>query len=135
MNNNTRLPRHIIFFDGTCNLCNGAVKHIIKYDHHHVFKFASLQSDFAQAHLRAYPTLPDSIVLWHEGDISTKSTAALRIAKILGGAHSLLVIGFLLPQFMRDWMYDYIAKNRYRWFGQKDQCVVPNKELQARFLD
>lgn len=130
--------RNIIFFDGVCNLCNGAVQFILKRDKTEVFSFASLQSEFAQAHLRNFPNLPkdlDSIVYSEGGKTWYKSAAVFRIAKKLGGIYRVVNIFRVLPGSWNDKLYDYIAKNRYRWFGKKESCMVPDPALKSRFLD
>jgi len=127
----------IILFDGVCNLCNGAVTFIIKRDKNNLFKFATLQSDIAEELLidkLSDKELLDSIVLIENGKQYTKSSAALRIAKNLSGAYPLLYIFMVIPKFLRDWVYSIIAKNRYKWFGKKDACMIPTPELKKKFL-
>lgn len=127
----------IILFDGVCNLCNGAVTFIIKRDKNNLFKFATLQSEIAEELLIAKLSdkeLLDSIVLIENGKQYTKSSAALRIAKNLSGAYPLLYIFMVIPKFLRDWVYSIIAKNRYKWFGKKDACMIPTPELKKKFL-
>ena len=129
----------IILFDGVCNLCNNAVNFIIKRDKNSVFRYASLQSDIGQkltTERGIDTTKIDSILLidpgtaWYE-----KSTAALQIAKQLSGIFPLLSVFLIFPKSFRDWIYDIIAKNRYKWFGKKDQCMIPTPELKALFID
>jgi len=132
------MKQQIIFFDGVCNLCNGAVQFIIKRDTKKTFQFASLQSAFAHDQLKEHQidvTALQSIVLKSGNTIYTKSTAALRIAKQLSGGWPLLYSFMIIPAFIRDWVYDGIAKNRYRWFGKQDVCMVPTPDLKDRFLD
>lgn len=127
----------IILFDGVCNLCNGAVTFIIKRDKNNLFKFATLQSEIAEELLIAKLSdkeLLDSIVLIENGKQYTKSSAALRIAKNLSGAYPLLYIFMVIPKFLRDWVYSIIAKNRYKWFGKRDACMIPTPELKKKFL-
>lgn len=134
----TAMKQQIIFFDGVCNLCNGAVQFIIKRDTKKTFQFASLQSAFAHDQLKEHQidvTALQSIVLKSGNTIYTKSTAALRIAKQLSGGWPLLYSFMIIPAFIRDWVYDGIAKNRYRWFGKQDVCMVPTPDLKDRFLD
>jgi len=131
-------PAEIIFFDGVCNLCNGAVLFIIKRDKKNTFQFASLQSDFARAQLQKHhidASALQSIILKSGDRVFTKSTAALRIAKKLSGLWPLLYGLIVVPTFIRDGVYNVIAKNRYRWFGKREVCMVPTPELKARFLD
>lgn len=128
----------IIFFDGVCNLCNGAVNWIIDRDKNNAFKFSALQSAYGQSVLRAQLSISpdvDSIILLEQNTVYIKSTAALRIAKRLGGIYALLYAFIVVPKFIRDAIYDVIAKNRYKWFGTLDQCRIPTPELKAKFID
>ncbi|MEX1383530.1 thiol-disulfide oxidoreductase DCC family protein [Lutibacter sp.] len=130
--------KSIILFDGICNLCNTSVIFIIKHDKKAHFKFASLQSDAAKELLLQYNVKKikiDSIILIENGTFYEKSTAALRISKKLNGGFKLLYIFILIPTFIRDWVYNYIAKNRYKWFGKKDNCMIPSEKLKSRFLE
>jgi predicted DCC family thiol-disulfide oxidoreductase YuxK len=129
----------LILFDGECNLCNGAVQFVLRRDPRGRFRFAALQSDVAKAAIaRVRPDggpLPDSIVLLANGRLRTRSAAALGIARGLRFPWPLLTVFWLVPYPLRDVVYDWIAKNRYRWFGKRDQCMVPTPQLRARFLD
>ena len=128
----------IILFDGVCNLCNGAVKFIIKRDAKDTFRFAALQSEIGQK-LLAIHQLDfkhiDSIVLIKNEKAFIKSTAALHIAKELSGIWKLAYYYIVFPKFIRDAIYDSVARNRYSWFGKKDQCMIPTVELKMKFLD
>ncbi|MRT15855.1 thiol-disulfide oxidoreductase DCC family protein [Vitellibacter sp. q18] len=127
----------IILFDGVCNLCNGTVIFIIKRDKKKVFKFAALQSEIGQELTSKFniDTLKvDSIILLDGEKHYKKSSAALRIAKQLSGAYPLLFGFVVVPKFIRNAVYDYIAKNRYKWFGKKESCMIPTAELKSRFL-
>lgn len=129
--------KSIIFFDGVCNLCNSSVNFIIKHDKKKQFLFASLQSDVAKEILLQYNSkkiMLDSIILLENGLIYEKSTAALKISKHLNHGFYLLFIFIFIPKFFRDSIYTYIAKNRYKWYGKKDSCMIPTKELKDRFL-
>ena len=130
--------RPTIFFDGVCNLCTGSVQFIIKHDPKHYFRFASLQSELGQQVLQQF-NLPSaefgSFILLEEGKIYTKSTAALRVTKKLDGLWPVLFSFMIVPPFIRNWVYTFIAKNRYRWFGKKESCWLPNVELSNLFLD
>ncbi len=134
-------PRPLVLFDGVCNLCNATVQWVIERDAGGVFSFASLQSEAALHALeRAGETitlseLPDSIVLVDQIGIHIRSAAIMGIARRLGFPHSMLGLGRLLPRPMRDAIYRFIARNRYRWFGRRDTCMVPTPDLAARFLD
>ena len=130
--------KSIIFFDGVCNLCNSSVNFIIKHDKKKQFLFASLQSDAAKEILLQYNSKKinlDSIVLLDNGKLFEKSTAALRISKHLNNGLFLLYIFIIIPTFIRDYLYNYIAKNRYKWYGKKDSCMIPTKDLKSRFLE
>jgi len=127
----------IILFDGICNLCNSAIQTVIKHDPDGKFQFASLQSNEGQKLLQQYQ-LPvnnfTSFVLIQNGDVYTKSTGALKVAKQINGWWKLLYVFIILPKFIRDPVYNWIANNRYKWFGKKDECMIPTPELKARFL-
>ena len=128
----------IIFFDGVCNLCNRSVNFLIKQDKLGVLKFASLQSDFAKSFLPQgliNSVNLDSMVFSDGVSFYTKSSAVLAICKSLGGGFHFFRIGYLLPIFIRDGLYRFIANNRYKWFGKTDQCRVPTADLKERFLD
>ncbi|NND88775.1 MAG: thiol-disulfide oxidoreductase DCC family protein, partial [Flavobacteriaceae bacterium] len=116
----------IILFDGVCNLCNSSVLFVIKRDPKNHFRFAALQSEIGKKLLTKHqidPENTDSIVFIEDERVFVKSTAALRIARHLSGAWPIISVFFLVPKFIRNWIYDLIAKNRYRWYGKKDQCM------------
>jgi predicted DCC family thiol-disulfide oxidoreductase YuxK len=128
----------IILFDGVCNLCNGAVQFVIERDKNQRFRFASLQSKTGQEYQqKAGLSLDriDTILLVENGQIYQKSTAALRIARHLNALWSIMYIFIIVPVFIRDGIYDFIAKNRYRWFGKQDSCWMPTPDLKSLFLD
>ena len=127
----------IILFDGVCNLCNAAVQYVIKHDKKKLFHFASLQSEAGQMFLKKHflsSTDFNSFILVYEDKIYSKSTAALMVAKNLNGAIKLLSGFIIVPVFIRDAVYNLIARNRYKWFGKKDNCMIPTPDLQSRFL-
>lgn len=125
----------VILFDGVCNLCQASVTWVIARDRAEVFRFASLQSAAARELLRGVK-VPDSVVLVDEAGVHTRSTAALRIARRLGLPWSWLGwVGSLVPRFLRDVIYNRVARNRYAWFGKQDVCMMPTPALAARFLD
>ena len=127
----------IILFDGVCNLCNGAINFIIERDKKNVFKFATLDSQIAKDLSEKYSidlSKVDSIILISNKKAFTKSSAALHIAKDLSAAWPLLYSFMVFPKFIRNAVYDFIAKNRYKWFGKKDSCMIPTPELKAKFL-
>lgn len=136
MQNN--LNDKIILFDGVCNLCNGVVQFIIKNDDKGKFKFASLQSDFGQQILSKnnLPTSDfNSFVFFENDKIFMKSTAALKVLKGLGGKWKMLYVFIIVPKFIRDIAYDFIAKRRYSIWGKNESCMMPTPELKSRFLD
>ncbi len=131
--------KKIILFDGVCNLCNSSVQYVIKHDKKDIFRFVALQSDLGQKilkHIGINPIHTDSIVLY-EPRISYyyKSTAALQIARVLSGVFTLARVFTFLPTGISDTIYDYIAKNRYKWYGKKEACMIPTSELKAKFLE
>ena len=130
--------KKIILFDGVCNLCNGAIQFVLKRDKKDVFRYAALQSGIGQQMIseRGIDTsITDSIILVEPGvAYYTKSEAALEIAREFGGLWPLFQIFKWMPATLRDLVYDFVARNRYSWFGKKDQCMIPTPELQAKFL-
>ncbi len=128
----------IVLFDGVCNLCNTSVNFIIDHDPDGYFKFAPLQSDIGQRLLRRCGVEGDgldSIVLIEGERAYHRSAAALRIARRLRGVWSWLYGLLIVPRPIRDRVYDWVARHRYRWFGRTDQCRIPTPELRRRFLD
>jgi len=127
----------VLLFDGVCNLCNGSVQFIIERDPEARFRFASLQSEEGQALLNRFESRPadlSSVVLVQEGRLYARSEAALRVARQLSGGWPLLYALIVVPRPIRDAVYNWIARNRYRWFGKKDACMIPSPDLKARFL-
>ena len=134
---NKQLTHSIILFDGVCNLCNGAVNFVIKRDPRNVFKFTPLQEKQGVLLLKKHAVDArklDSIVLIENGNVYIKSSAALRIAKKLSGLWPLFFVLLIIPSFIRDGVYDFIAKNRYKWFGKKEQCMIPTPGMKEKFL-
>jgi len=126
----------VLLFDGVCTLCNGFVRFVIERDPAGRFQFAPLQSDAARRLLSAAPQpLPDSLVLVENGRLFMRSTAALRVARGLRFPWPLAYVFVAVPRPVRDWVYDAVARNRYRWFGRRDVCMVPTPELRSRFLN
>lgn len=126
--------QRVIFFDGYCNLCNGAVQWIIEKDKQELFEFAPINSQFAIDHLpQQLLTNVDSIVLLDGSNIFVKSSAALRIAKLLPLPYQWLSAFRIIPPVLRDWIYDLIAKYRYRIWGQRSSCMIPDPSLKSRF--
>ena len=131
------LPKPVLFFDGECNLCHGWVQFVLKRDEKRAFFFSSLQSDLGRSVRRSLGLSEErltSLVLIEESSYSLKSTAALRILGRMALPWAALSIFLIVPQFARDWVYDFIARNRYRWFGRKAACPLPQKNQAKRFL-
>ncbi|SDR78477.1 thiol-disulfide oxidoreductase DCC family protein [Gramella sp. MAR_2010_147] len=137
----SNIPKNkkIVLFDGVCNLCDDAVQRIIKHDKKDIFRFASLQSNIGKKLVKERDLDPeelDSIILIEPGvAYYKKSTAALEISRDLSGGYSLLKHFLFIPESLRDGVYDFIANNRYKWFGKKEQCMIPTPELRSKFLD
>ena len=131
--------KKLILFDGVCNLCNNAVLEVIKYDKKNVFLFAAIQSKTGETitkELGIDVSKLDSILLYvPDESYYSKSTAALKIAKEFSGYWKILQIGTLLPDFFNDFFYDYIARNRYKWFGRKEKCMIPTPSIKAKFFE
>jgi len=128
----------IILFDGVCNLCSGVVLFAIKRDPERIFKYAPLQSEAGQSLLRHFG-LPmndlNSFILVEGNKYYQKSTAVLRIAKRIKGLWPILYSFIIVPEPIRDFIYDIVAKNRYKWFGRKDECLIPTPDIRSRFLE
>lgn len=128
----------IILFDGICNLCNAAVQFVIKHDKKKQFMFASLQSKAGQSILSDYGlglTGFKSFILVENKTVYTRSSAALRLSRKLDGILPGFYAFMIIPKFIRDGLYNLVARNRYSWFGKKESCMIPSQELKARFLD
>jgi len=131
-------PSHIILFDGFCNLCSGTVKFIIRNDRKAVFKFAALQSPVIQQLLKKHGLLnntADTFVYFKEGVVLIKSKAALEVLKTLGWPWKAGYLFIIIPRPVRDFVYDLIAKYRYRIFGKRNTCMIPTAEIRNRFID
>jgi len=131
------MNKALVLFDGVCNLCNGSVLFILKRDPGQVFLFSALQSKFAHEQLVARGLDPDklhSIIVLDGEKVYQRSRAALEIARRLSGLWPILYIFIVIPPFIRNWIYDLIAANRYRWFGRRDQCMIPTPQLKSRFI-
>lgn len=128
----------IILFDGVCNLCNYSVQYVIKHDPDAVFQFAPLQGETGRQLLRQYGLSANdlnSFVLIRDNKAYTRSSAALTVTKQLTGLTKLLYGFIIVPPFIRNAVYSFIAKNRYKWFGKKDSCMIPIAGLKSRFLN
>ena len=134
------LPQNkkIVLFDGVCNLCNSAVLTIVKYDQKNEFVFTALSSNTGQEILNTIQvdtSKIDSIILYNpDTTYFIKSSAALKIMNAFGGIWKLSTVFWIIPSPLRNLVYDFIAKNRYKWFGKKDQCMIPSTELKSKFL-
>ncbi len=132
------MDKPLVLFDGVCNLCDSAVQFIIRHDKKNKFLFASLQSDTGQKLLQQYK-LPitefNSFILLQHNKVYTRSTGALKVARNLNALWPLLYLFIIVPKFIRDGVYNWVAKNRYKWFGKKDKCMIPTQQLKARFLN
>lgn len=134
------LEAPVLLFDGVCNLCNSFVRFVVKFDAEGTFRFAPLQSPVAEELLARYDLEPDdeefdTVVLVEDGEASTKSTAALKVARRLDGPWPLVFPFIFLPERLRDGVYDLVARYRYRVFGKKDECPIPDPELRERFVE
>ena len=127
----------VVLFDGVCNLCNGLVNFLIDRDKEAYFRLAALQSDEGKALLGEHSLSSealDSLILIEKGQVYQRSSAALRVVRRFGGAWRLLYGLILVPRPVRDRVYDWVAENRYSWFGRRDRCRRPTPELEERFL-
>ncbi|APA66085.1 DUF393 domain-containing protein [Maribacter sp. 6B07] len=135
---NVEQSKKIILFDGVCNLCNNSVQFVIKRDVNDVFQFAALQSETGKKLLteRNIDTQEVDSIILIEPNIAyyTKSTAALEIGKHLKGLKAISSILLWLPEALRNIVYDFIARNRYKWYGKKDNCMIPSEELKSKFI-
>ncbi|MCF6410166.1 thiol-disulfide oxidoreductase DCC family protein [Pseudalkalibacillus salsuginis] len=127
----------ILLFDGECNLCNGIVQFVIKRDPNTKFQFAALQSETGQKLLKEYdlPNQFDSFIMIEGGKAYQKSSAALRVVSHLNGGWRLFTVFKIIPTPIRDVIYNFIARNRYKWFGKRDSCMIPTPDIKSRFLD
>lgn len=134
------LPKNkkIILFDGVCNLCNTSVQFVIQHDKKDHFRFVSIQSDLGAEiiqHIGIDTKNCDSVILYEPGiAYYYKSSAALEIAKDLGGFFNFATLFRVIPTFLRNSIYDYVAKNRYEWYGKNESCIIPTAELKSKFL-
>ena len=128
----------VILFDGVCNLCNSFVKFVLKRDKNKIFQFASLQSKYGSglsAHFNLPSVKPETIILYDGEKILTESDAVIKIASSLDGIWKGVIVLNIFPRFIRNWFYRLVARNRYKLFGKKDQCMVPTEDIKERFLD
>ena len=139
MHNEEIKQQHIVLFDGICNLCNGSVQFVLKYEKAPVFQFASIQSETGKE-LLTWCGLPqdfsDAVIYMEHGKIHLGSTAALKIGQRLRFPWSMISsVGLLIPKEIRDWIYCQIGIHRYQWFGKREVCMIPTRELKARFYN
>ena len=131
------MQHSVILFDGICNLCNQTVLFVIRHDKRDRFRFAPLQGMYAKSHLpseRRADSRPDSVILIADGNIYRESTAVLKIAYGMGGFWSLLYVFIIVPPFIRNAVYRWIARRRYRIWGKQESCMVPTPELIKKFI-
>ncbi|MBT8258460.1 MAG: DUF393 domain-containing protein [Bacteroidia bacterium] len=131
--------KYLILFDGICNLCNNSVNYIIRKDKKNRFVFAAIQSEIGGkiiSELNIDTSKTDSIILLrNRSEYHFKSTAALKIAQDLQFPTNLAIVFLVIPAFIRNWVYDIIARNRYKWYGKREACMIPTPELKAKFLE
>lgn len=128
----------VILFDGVCNLCNSSVNWVIDHDHRNQFQFAALQSAYGKTVVEKFSLhddFMDTVLLVEDNKVWQRSDAALQILKTLGGIYSLAVLFYVVPSFIRNMVYNFVARNRYKWFGKQDECRVPTADLKTKFLD
>ena len=128
----------VVIFDGVCNLCARSVKFILDHEVAPVLRFTPLQSPAGVRYLRELgfdPADAKTFVLIVDGKAYVKSEAAIRLASYLRGAWKLIGAIRIIPRAIRDWMYDVVARNRYRWFGRVDACITPTADLRVRFVE
>ena len=136
----SELPKDkkIILFDGVCNLCDSSVQFVIKHDKKDVFRFVQLQSELGQkilSHIGISTSTIDSTILYEpENKHYHKSDVSFKILKDIGGIHKCLLVFSILPKSILDKIYDWVAKNRYKWFGKKESCMIPTPKLKSKFL-
>jgi predicted DCC family thiol-disulfide oxidoreductase YuxK len=139
MTSNEILQQKVVLFDGICNLCNGSVIFVLDHERDHEFRFASIQSETGKELLQwcgLSSYYSEAVVYIENRKIYLGSTAALKIGQGLILPWSILsYAGLIVPRFIRDWVYDQIAKHRYQWFGKREVCMVPTKDLKARFYE
>lgn len=135
--NNIPSDKAIVLFDGVCNLCNSSVNFIIRHDKRDHFRFVPLQSEKGKLLLQQFKadeTGLHTLVLIEKNKLYKRSTASLKIARQLDGILFILYGFIVVPSFLRDPVYNFIAKNRYKWFGKKDVCMVPNPSVKEKFI-
>lgn len=137
--NTVEIPtdKPILLFDGVCNLCNASVQFIIKRDPKAKVRYTALQSEIGQAILKQENRNPNDLntaILYENGQLYTRSSVGLRLSRYMSGLWPLFYVFIFLPKSLRDPIYNWIAKNRYNWFGKSESCMLPTPELKSRFL-
>jgi predicted DCC family thiol-disulfide oxidoreductase YuxK len=138
MASDIEISKSVILFDGYCNLCNSQVNSILRFDYKKFFYFSNLDSSFSKKVIKENKVESlegNTIILYHNNKIIIKSNAAIKIAYLLGGFFKIFIIFKILPNLIRDGIYDVISRNRYRWFGKSDSCYIPKKEILDRFIN
>lgn len=136
----SELPKDkkIILFDGVCNLCDSSIQFVIRHDKKDIYRLVSLQSELGQKIIRhlGIPSNINSTVLYEPGKAYYyKSDVAFKIIKDIGGIRKVLLVFSILPKSILNSIYDYVAKNRYKWFGKKERCMVPTPEIKNKFIE
>ena len=134
----TKLPDNVVLFDGVCNLCNALVQFVIRHDRPGKFHFAAIQSKIGGGIMERHgldPKNPQTFVFITDGRAYVRSDAALELLSRFGAAWGLFKIFLIVPRPIRDALYSLIARNRYRWFGRKDVCMIPTPDIEERFLE
>jgi predicted DCC family thiol-disulfide oxidoreductase YuxK len=133
----TKVPDNLVLFDGVCNLCNALVQFIIRHDRAGIFHFAALQSEVGEEICRKHgldAADVQTFVLISDGRMLLRSDAAIEVVSRFGGAWRIFRVFRFVPRVVRDFIYSTIARNRYRWFGRKEVCMIPTAEIKERFL-
>jgi predicted DCC family thiol-disulfide oxidoreductase YuxK len=136
-NDVTQIPDSLVVFDGVCNLCSALVQFVIRHDPAAKFRFAAIQSEIGREISQSYGLDPadlQTFVFISDGKMHVRSDAAIEVVSRFGGAWRFFTVFRLVPRVARDWIYSVIARNRYRWFGRKDVCMIPTPEIKERFL-
>ncbi|HEV8721923.1 MAG TPA: thiol-disulfide oxidoreductase DCC family protein [Candidatus Binatia bacterium] len=134
----TQIPDNLVLFDGVCNLCTASVQFIIRHDRAAIFYFAPLQSEIGREicqSQRLDPADVQTFVLISGGRVLVRSDAAIEVVSRFGGAWRFFTVLRLIPRVARDWIYSVVARNRYRWFGRTEACMIPTREVKKRFLE
>jgi predicted DCC family thiol-disulfide oxidoreductase YuxK len=127
----------VILYDGVCHLCHRGVNFVLRHDKKKIFQFSPLQSEYSKKILRhnnESDTVMDTFILITEEKIFHRSDAALKILMMLGGGWKLFYPLYIFPKFFRNGIYNFVSRNRYKWFGKEDQCIIPSPEIRERFI-